>query len=310
MLSNRASRQSRANQNPLALIESSWLCSVAKSYSDRLSDARQRPQQLQTAQRPSNSKMYARKPRRTPHGVARTGRTHCSVVLCMAALVVARVAVQVVALCVQPCSVPRLATALPERTVATHIRWQVATSDNLRSIADVIEAGADVDKAGKHGRTPLYEAVRNGKVDVVEGLIKAGVDVDKAAKDGDTPLYVAAQMGKVDVAVALLKAGAVVDKANEDGYTPLHVAAREGIVDVAGALIKAGADVDKGSKDGYTPLYVAAQEDMVDVVDALIKAAADGDKADKDGITPLELAIQRGYVQCAAAIRAASSKME
>ena len=100
--------------------------------------------------------MSARKTRRTPRCVARraTGRTHCSVVLCMAALVAATAAVRVDAWWLQSCSVPRRATASTKRTVAT----QAAANGNLPCIVDLIEAGADVDKADMYGYTPLYAA--------------------------------------------------------------------------------------------------------------------------------------------------------
>ena len=41
-------------------------------------------------------------------------------------------------------------------------------------VKDLLGAGADVNKAGEDGRTPLYWAAQGGHGDVVEHLLGAG----------------------------------------------------------------------------------------------------------------------------------------
>jgi ankyrin repeat protein len=52
----------------------------------------------------------------------------------------------------------------------------------------LIEASADVNKAGDIGATPLYVAAQFGHEMVVRTLIKADADVNKAGDIGATPL--------------------------------------------------------------------------------------------------------------------------
>jgi ankyrin repeat protein len=42
------------------------------------------------------------------------------------------------------------------------------------------------------GATPLYIAAHNGHLDVIRDLVEVGADKDKAMDTGATPLYIAA----------------------------------------------------------------------------------------------------------------------
>jgi ankyrin repeat protein len=55
-------------------------------------------------------------------------------------------------------------------------------------VVQLIEAGADVDKANNEGETPLFKAAHKGHEAVVKLLIAAKADVDKADNKGRTPL--------------------------------------------------------------------------------------------------------------------------
>ena len=71
--------------------------------------------------------------------------------------------------------------------------------------------------------TPLYEAARNGHIDVVEILLGGGADPNKVAGYGGmAPLHIAALKGNKDVAQILLKNSADPNRANDrNGLTPL-----------------------------------------------------------------------------------------
>ena len=76
---------------------------------------------------------------------------------------------------------------------------------NTKVIKDLINAGADVNKADNFGKTPLYTAYFNGKLEVIEVLLKAGADINKVDEEGITPLYRASINGHTAVVEALLK---------------------------------------------------------------------------------------------------------
>ena len=67
----------------------------------------------------------------------------------------------------------------------------VALNGQVAMVRALIEAGADVNKAGDGDATPLYAAAQKGHEAVVRALIELGADVNKATDDGVTPPYAA-----------------------------------------------------------------------------------------------------------------------
>ena len=135
---------------------------------------------------------------------------------------------------------------------------EAAQRGDIETVRALLEAGANVNAAGRGGSTPLYWAARNGHKAVVKALLLAGADVNAATKRGKTPLHRAASKGHETVVMVLLLAGADVNAANYDRETPLHWAAWKGYEAVVKALLEAGADVNAVNSDGETPLYWAA----------------------------------------------------
>jgi ankyrin repeat protein len=81
----------------------------------------------------------------------------------------------------------------------------------------VIEAlgrlGADVNRAAKDGRTPVFMAAEKGHTAAIEALGKLGADVNRASDGADvnrawTPLAIALDRGHAAAADALRRLGA------------------------------------------------------------------------------------------------------
>jgi ankyrin repeat protein len=177
---------------------------------------------------------------------------------------------------------------------------------NVAMVERLIVAGADVNKAGVDGSTPLHLAAEAGHADVVAVLIDAaGVDLNAAVTGGDfaglTPLFLAAQENRLDVLKLLVAAGADVNKARVDGFTPLHIAAQFGHAGVVSVLIEnAGVDLNAAMTGnefaGVTALFLAAKNNQPEVVTLLVAAGADVNTARvDDGCTPLHFAAQDGH---------------
>ena len=64
-------------------------------------------------------------------------------------------------------------------------------------------------------------ATKRGDEVVVRALIEAGADVNKAGGDGATMLFFASHVGHEAVVRALIEVGADVNKANDIGGSPL-----------------------------------------------------------------------------------------
>ena len=111
----------------------------------------------------------------------------------------------------------------------------------------------------------LQAAVVRGDIDTMTQLLDDGAEVDKATKKDLTPLWIACDRGNTDAARLLLDRGAEVDRAREDGRTPLHAACENGHIDAARLLLDNGAEVDRAVK-GATPLSIAKQEGHSSIV--------------------------------------------
>lgn len=221
--------------------------------------------------------------------------------------------------------------ALVEQQDLHRALWGAASEGHMDMSSLLLSNGADVNKSGKNGETPLSRAARGGHIDVCNTLIRAGADINKSDKNGETPLSRAVRGGYIDVCNILIQAGTDINKADEDGRTPLLFAAKAGHVDVCNTLIRSGADVNKANKfNGWTPLSNAASNRNVELCNILIKAGAevsnpnntgetmlsyaittgriaicttliqagvDVNEADEDGSTPLGLAARAGYIE-------------
>jgi ankyrin repeat protein len=125
-----------------------------------------------------------------------------------------------------------------------------------------------------------------GNVVVVRCLIEElGAQVDRVGEDGSSPVYIAAQEGMLDVVICLVKEfGADAKQPNKFGITPMCVAALHGHQDVVRVQVRDfGADLNHAAKDGSTALMAASHRKHTDPVKWMVKEGADPLKATADG---------------------------
>lgn len=147
----------------------------------------------------------------------------------------------------------------------------------------------------------LVRAAEDGDVAVVAQLLDAGVEVDAPSVGGRTALDLAVHAGHDETVRVLLAAGAD-PRQKAGGYgelTPLCLAAMYGHTAVVGVLLDAGAPTGAQGRLRYVPLVLAAttgEHGHPDTVDLLLRHGADINGAMKDK-TPLEWAATFGQVQ-------------
>ena len=129
--------------------------------------------------------------------------------------------------------------------------WMPSADSNIARLA---EAGADVNRGDKQGKTPLMLAQR---LDARAAILKLSPNVDAADGEGNTALlHAVLGYGNVDGAIKqLADAGANLDLQNRQGKTALMLCARNS--QYVGRLVKAGAQIDLVDHDGRSALALA-----------------------------------------------------
>jgi hypothetical protein len=109
-------------------------------------------------------------------------------------------------------------------------------SDHIEIVRLLVEAGANKDKAGTNGFTPLYAACQKGHIKVVRLLVEAGADKEKAANNGHTPLHRAAFHGHDAICMLLTFKGADLTARSIQDQTPADNAQINGHASLAAHL--------------------------------------------------------------------------
>lgn len=140
--------------------------------------------------------------------------------------------------------------------------------------------------------TALMQAINKNNLSTVEQLIQNGADVNELDRNQDAPLVIAAYKGYNEIVKLLLEAGADV-RAVDPGMkaTALHAAAYAGRTEAAKLLIEYHIDINKqGPYNGYTALHDAIWQDNVEIVKLLLEANADLSLLSNDGKSALDFA--------------------
>jgi ankyrin repeat protein len=158
------------------------------------------------------------------------------------------------------------------------------------SVVDRSQAAA----VDRFGRTQLWWAAEDGRLDEVKRLLAQGADPNAGDLDGETALHAAARWGRMDIVQALLAAGANPSVKALYGVTPLQLSVQSGELAVARTLLRYKAEVNLRDLFGNSPLHNAVLRGNPDLVALLLEFGADPGLADDSGTTPLQLAT-RGH---------------
>ena len=137
----------------------------------------------------------------------------------------------------------------PQGDGTTALHW-AAFNDDLPAARLLLAAGAKAEAVTRVGSiTPLLMASRNGSAGLAAALLNAGADVNRAGAEGTTPLMQAAASGSVETVKLLLDRGAAVDaKDHAHAQTPLMFAASLNRAAVVKLLLAHGADASLTTK--------------------------------------------------------------
>lgn len=153
---------------------------------------------------------------------------------------------------------------------------EAARAGRWSEVLELLKPGrADANARDPYGEHALARAARAGRDDVVRLLLRHGAETDRVGADGFTPLGGAAFAGHRSTVRILLRAGAAADAYGSTGQGPLHLASMNDHVGVIDELLVGGLDPWARNRAGDTALDVAAQRGSQRAMDRLIAAGVD-----------------------------------
>jgi len=174
------------------------------------------------------------------------------------------------------------------------LMFLVVTSDTSPKVVDLlIEAGAEVNPRSLVG-SPLEMAVILGREQIMHSLLAAGANVHARNEFGHSPLKEAARMRRVDMVRAMLSH----EDAVHDN-TLLHEVAAKNELRSAKTLLAAGMRVNVADRWGAAPLHLAARHGHAEMVSLLLGGGADIHALDRRGHTAFNIAVALGHTDIA-----------
>lgn len=145
-----------------------------------------------------------------------------------------------------------------DRRTALHL---AACEGHVAIVTLLLNNGADMHSKDRFGRTPVDDALANGRLEVLQTLAKYGAQLPSYVLDECfTPefqrnmrLIDACARGKMGNAQKCLRDGADALFADYDARTALHLACAEGHLNIVKLLLASGADPTAEDRWGCTP---------------------------------------------------------
>lgn len=171
-----------------------------------------------------------------------------------------------------------------------------AASGSKQAGEYLLNRGHSVDATGAEGRTPLMEAVRAERPEMVKWLLRQGADPKLKDSGGFMALMLAATEGKATSVEELAPYH------REDLDSALLLAALVGQAEVIDVLTNYGASVYARMEDGRTPLMLAAQNGHKQAAALLIDIGASRFSTTESGDTAQSFAVAAGHSEIAGMI--------
>ncbi|KAH6682491.1 ankyrin repeat-containing domain protein [Halenospora varia] len=109
--------------------------------------------------------------------------------------------------------------------------------------------------------TRMYNAAREGQMDIFQQALPAGLPANLTNEKGDSLVMLAAYHGHAQLVKLLIEHGANPNSLNDRGQSPLAGAVFKGEAEVIEALLEGGADPDHGNPSAMEAVTLFKQEE-------------------------------------------------
>ena len=182
--------------------------------------------------------------------------------------------------------------------------------DKMKEVKKLVaEDPSIVNVKNATGDTPLFVAVHEQHLDIIQFLIDNGANVNnKNTKDGWTALHIACYLKDANIVKLLIQNSANVKAKTLTGSTPLQSICESGshnlislkiinmlldeIMDETEDTPKEDKYINKKTNSGLFPLYVACKNGDEGIVNLLLGRGADIEEELEDGTTTLMIAVK------------------
>ncbi len=183
--------------------------------------------------------------------------------------------------------------ALINHNAALDINIFIAiTVGNIHNIDLLIQNGADINSIDTNENNVLhYAVISKNASELIPYLLNKGIPLEKQNVNGETPLYHAVKAGRIDAADVLIKNGANVqtkDKLNQNLYFAAVNSASPATVDF---VHKFDININDTNANNETPVLISIEKNTGKVLNQLIKNGADIEK--QTFTTPLWYAFEK-----------------
>eukprot|EP00184_Porphyridium_aerugineum_P002671 CAMPEP_0184695846 /NCGR_PEP_ID=MMETSP0313-20130426/3348_1 /TAXON_ID=2792 /ORGANISM="Porphyridium aerugineum, Strain SAG 1380-2" /LENGTH=1119 /DNA_ID=CAMNT_0027154373 /DNA_START=331 /DNA_END=3690 /DNA_ORIENTATION=- len=184
---------------------------------------------------------------------------------------------------------------------------------HLRVVEFLIDQGADVDACDRWGASPVDEAKRNNRLDILQFLEVKGLyeDLDGDMGVSDVEVLDAGGDGSRGLGLGQRSSSVANSEASSLRQTALEMELLEfcarGFLDLVRERLMAGASAAKADYDLRTPLHLAASEGHEAVAELLIMNGANMYALDRFGRSPIDDAIKNGHREVLKVFRSAGA---
>ena len=172
-------------------------------------------------------------------------------------------------------------------------------SGSVELVKYLISKGCDVYDKTISGRTVLYHACQEGKIELVQCLVENDPDMLTISdKTGQSPFLLTGFSGSVELVKYLISKGCDVYEKDNKEETVLHHACQEGKLELVQYLVDDYPDMlTMRDKEGQSPFLLTGFSGSVELVKYLVSRECDSYDRDSDGCTVLHIACSIGKLE-------------